>query len=1360
MKKILSLILAGLMTVSCAAFVAADDAAVEATSDPAQDYAISFLETLGIYKGGEGLTNEDDIQRYQMALFVSRISTGWVEDKTWEDGTANDSKFDDINDEPANKYLGALSYANQNGIIEGYSATKFAPYDNITYRDALTMVVRTLGYKGLSYPWGNIEKAVELGLTEGVDAAYTDVLTRGEVAVIIYNALFADTAKGGTLAKTIFGYDFAWQNIIVVSTDEYSLVSDKDGKKQYAPAEYVGFKTVDADGTLGDKVWLVKSAELGLTGHEEEQAVGSIFVALFEKVDDKYVTILDADSAIIKKTVQNIGITDNEGLAVTTQPIAAELANYKQVKNYTDGVVSYTYEDLRILGYTTVDVVDIDGNAELVGIDYTTNNILFYNEKEAEWEIEWFYNEDLNKYYQYLVDSTNSKKDSDGDVYTVLADGIVYINWMSEADFNKWYADIIKEVVGSYNELKLDDVVSIDGKAPYAKLDMYDLDSNYYVDAEVAIYKDYKLGIFATSSKKCGINADSINHNNDTKHPTYKITELDGDKVVYEQFVEEGHVAHENEIGAQFAWLTVDPSVTTFDPAVGGVVLYNVNATTGEIEIVKHITTGENDDADSKVFTGVLQAYSTKNKTVTIDGTTYNFDYAGLIDTFDMANTEVATRKLVAAELDKQYMQYVTVTLCDNVVVDVDLRGAESDFIVSLGYAGVTADGYIAVYGYKTTDLKLSVYKINSYNGWKKGDYRYYPENADKDSAFAYGALYEIRSYDAESNSYGVYTENVSSVLEGSTPVIITFDNGYRVVQPAVVKQAVREYEDEDGDEFVDTYYYLEAKKDDAGKVVAPSIYKMTDADKYIFVDENGNWANSIIHVFEGKADESYHFEGMLVEGKADSKTMILYSRFDGYKKADGQWVDSNWKFNENSYDIGFVLYDGGATLDAAFDDAVVENVELLGATVSEVPVLNLLTGAYDQVIASNNIDLVAGHIYRTIGNQIMWDITDYCANIGHDIFALINDAYSSKDIDYADYITGRFTLKTSELTKKVDGKDVDLTDLVLATKMGLVSGTNEDVKKAIADEVIDDIKIYLVSEDDSFKWYYNHGTVALTEKKFSELNAAATYTVRAVYEVATENIVLYIYDNENDIYVPEVETPAPSDNYTDTVYTRAYPTNIDDTRFDLAATYDVTATFDNADCQGEPQSLKLNSLKLEIVEAEKVLNEGKEDDKNDDKYEWVRTSLKDCDVDGALHNALAKVGLAFGGDYFDKNDASIDATESTSHAMKVNVTPSALDCGLVNEVAVSFTDTVLNTNGLVLWMYKSTTIELQVGNITVSLTLTPDLIIEGEDNTNTIVDIDVKINSVEIAEEDIDLNKPAAVETPAVGAGDVIILG
>ncbi|MGN1345793.1 MAG: S-layer homology domain-containing protein, partial [Eubacteriales bacterium] len=194
MKKVLSLILALLMTASCASAIFADDAAIDEANEEAAveevavveeavagpyDKAIEFLNNKGIYKGksADDLAAEDAIERYQMALFVARISTGWVDDAQWEDGPANNSTFQDIGDEPANKYLGALSYANQNGIIEGYSASKFAPYDGITYRDALTMVVRTLGYKGLAYPWGYIEKAVELGLTADVNAAYTDNLT-------------------------------------------------------------------------------------------------------------------------------------------------------------------------------------------------------------------------------------------------------------------------------------------------------------------------------------------------------------------------------------------------------------------------------------------------------------------------------------------------------------------------------------------------------------------------------------------------------------------------------------------------------------------------------------------------------------------------------------------------------------------------------------------------------------------------------------------------------------------------------------------------------------------------------------------------------------------------------------------------------------------------------------------------------------------------------------------------------------------------------------------------------------------------------------------------------------------------------
>lgn len=86
-----------------------------------------------------------------------------------------------------------------------------------------------------------------------------------------------------------------------------------------------------------------------------------------------------------------------------------------------------------------------------------------------------------------------------------------------------------------------------------------------------------------------------------------------------------------------FAWLNVADSVTTFykeDGSFenGSVVVYNVNKTSGEIEIIKHVTTKgtASDDADSYIASGVLKAYSTKNATINVDGQNLGLGYATL----------------------------------------------------------------------------------------------------------------------------------------------------------------------------------------------------------------------------------------------------------------------------------------------------------------------------------------------------------------------------------------------------------------------------------------------------------------------------------------------------------------------------------------------------------------------------------------------------------------------------------------------------------------------------------------------------------------------------------------------------------
>lgn len=348
-KKILSLILALLMTASSASAVLADDTAAIAedtaveTSVGQYDKAIEFLNNYGIFKGksADDLGAEDMLERYQMALFVARISTGYVDDEQWEDGPENWSEFTDISEGPVANYWGALSYANQKGIIEGYGNGKFGPTDGITYQNALTMVVRTLGYQGLEWPWGYIEKAVSLGLTDGITGvAYSAELNRGEVAQILYNALFATTKNGSTLALDNFGIEFGWEKIVITASDLNTFVADDDNDPKTTPTAktedangeytwydgsiktddgYVAFKLLNDDGTLGDDTYYVLGTDLGLTGadhaHDDEAVVGEPYYVLFEKDEDSNLAKVVAYESLKVDTLVNAGKTDDDGEA-------------------------------------------------------------------------------------------------------------------------------------------------------------------------------------------------------------------------------------------------------------------------------------------------------------------------------------------------------------------------------------------------------------------------------------------------------------------------------------------------------------------------------------------------------------------------------------------------------------------------------------------------------------------------------------------------------------------------------------------------------------------------------------------------------------------------------------------------------------------------------------------------------------------------------------------------------------------------------------------------------------------------------------------------------------------------------------
>ena len=90
---------------------------------------------------------------------------------------------------------GAINVATKLGYIEGYGDGRFGPADNIKYEDAVTLIVRILGYEPAAqdkggYPVGYLVVAEQdLNITDNVTAVAGLAATRGAVFQMLDNAL-------------------------------------------------------------------------------------------------------------------------------------------------------------------------------------------------------------------------------------------------------------------------------------------------------------------------------------------------------------------------------------------------------------------------------------------------------------------------------------------------------------------------------------------------------------------------------------------------------------------------------------------------------------------------------------------------------------------------------------------------------------------------------------------------------------------------------------------------------------------------------------------------------------------------------------------------------------------------------------------------------------------------------------------------------------------------------------------------------------------------------------------------------------------------------------------------------------------
>lgn len=119
-----------------------------------------------------------------------------------------------------------------NGIVSGYPDGTFKPEDIVLYEEAITMLLRVLGYTnadfGVSWPSGQIGLADNLDMTDNLTCTAGEAMTRRQVAQLVYNTL--KTKQKGQQSTLLSVFDatlYKDTTIVAGSNEDSNIASDE-----------------------------------------------------------------------------------------------------------------------------------------------------------------------------------------------------------------------------------------------------------------------------------------------------------------------------------------------------------------------------------------------------------------------------------------------------------------------------------------------------------------------------------------------------------------------------------------------------------------------------------------------------------------------------------------------------------------------------------------------------------------------------------------------------------------------------------------------------------------------------------------------------------------------------------------------------------------------------------------------------------------------------------------------------------------------------------------------------------------------------------------------------------------------------
>jgi hypothetical protein len=541
MKKVVSLLLALALVFGTMSFALAVPADVVGTE---YEEVATKLGALGLMIGDDrGFRPNDSITRAEFATIVVRALGLEAAAKF----STTPTKFTDVTED--HKWAwGYINVATEQGVIIGYGDGKFGPMDPVTYEQAITMLVRALGYEPAvvgGYPAGYLAKAAELDITDDVKVVAGAGAPRGAVAQMLDNSLevdlmmretFGDSAEykaqaGKNLLKDKIGVEIKTGIVNKVNEDdkEITIGSDKydvadgvviaglkdaeveawklGGKIVYISVEstvvYDEVDDIDDNGTPGDATDDI--VKLSRTGNEytiDTSVYTGLAVGEFAKF------VVNDDNEVISVTEYAFNRVNN-GIV---KEVGDDYIKYQRVNGSTDDTTIKLKLDkadsiVVVIDGKLAELGDIDEDSLLYVSESSDDYFIYVSTKKVEGEFERAKSDEIRvdgEYYDLVSttkfystdggeDFTSTDKTSDllGEevtVYMNYAGKVVLISGEVEEDTSSFYAIVVGVDTSGF-----EDKVKVVNDA--GEVVVYELDSAVTLDPATDVNKVYKFTV-------------------------------------------------------------------------------------------------------------------------------------------------------------------------------------------------------------------------------------------------------------------------------------------------------------------------------------------------------------------------------------------------------------------------------------------------------------------------------------------------------------------------------------------------------------------------------------------------------------------------------------------------------------------------------------------------------------------------------------------------------------------------------------------------------------------------------------------------------------------------------------------------